>query len=92
MFCPRWVGNQPLTSQATTAQRSGNRHGCHKGSWGRGRLDMMQWRVDKWRSGPVLEGASPKEPDSGGWLRGGRHPDRSRNQLILRRLAILRRA
>jgi hypothetical protein len=40
--------------------------------------------------GLVPEGASPKEPENGGQPRGGRQPNRSRSQLISRRLAILR--
>jgi hypothetical protein len=39
---------------------------------GRGRLDVTRQCADKWCLGPAPEGASPKEPDSGGWLRGGR--------------------
>jgi hypothetical protein len=52
---------------------------------GRGRLDVTRWRTDKWSLCPAPEGASPKEPDSGGQPRGGRQPDRFRSRLVPRR-------
>jgi hypothetical protein len=59
---------------------------------GRGRLDVTRRRVDKWCLGLAPEGASPKEPDSGGWPRGGRQPDRVRSRPVPRRLEELREA
>jgi hypothetical protein len=58
---------------------------------GRGRLDVMRRRADKWSHGPVPEGASPKEPDHGGRPRGSRQADRSRNRFVPRWLVTLRR-
>jgi hypothetical protein len=58
---------------------------------GQGRLDVTRRRADKWCLGPAPEGASPKEPDNGGWPRGGRQPDRFRNRLVSRQLVTLRK-
>jgi hypothetical protein len=57
---------------------------------GRDQLDVTRWHADKWCFGPAPEGASSKEPDSGGRTRGGRQPDRFRNQLVSRWLVELR--
>jgi hypothetical protein len=56
-----------------------------------GRLDVTRWRADKWCLGPAPEGASPKEPDSGGWPHGGRQPDRFRSRPVPRRPGELRK-
>jgi hypothetical protein len=56
-----------------------------------GRLDVMRRCADKWCLGPAPEGASPKEPDSGGWPRGSRQPDRFRSRAVPRRPEELRK-
>jgi hypothetical protein len=58
---------------------------------GRGRLDVTRRRADNWCPGPAPEGASPKEPENGGRLRGGRQPDRFQNRLVPRQLVTLRK-
>jgi hypothetical protein len=58
---------------------------------GRGRMDVTRRRADKWCHGPAPEGASPKEPDSGGWPRGSRQPDWFWSRPVPRRPGELRK-